>query len=110
MLLVNVLPGLILFLTDKSLESVVDAYSVDSADFWFPPDFWDAEHLAIVIGDHPCVCTSGSLLLVLAYIYLPLNLFCRVLFGVYAGSWLSPDNSASGILGHHHGLGGLLAG
>ena len=36
------------------------AYPVDDAEFWTPPDFWDAEDLAIEIGDHPCAWTDGS--------------------------------------------------
>ena len=31
-------------------------------NFWPPPlDFWDAQDLAMELGEHPCVWTDGSL-------------------------------------------------
>ena len=45
----------------RSLESVLGGYLVDSSDFWSPPDIWDAEDLAIKIGDFPRVWTDGGL-------------------------------------------------
>ena len=47
-------------LAGRSLEQALGAYPVDDAGFW-TPDFWDADDLAIVIGDHPCLWTDGSL-------------------------------------------------
>ena len=34
-------------LADRSLEQVLSAYPVDDSDFWAPPDFWDADDLAL---------------------------------------------------------------
>ena len=33
---------------------------VDCGDMWTPPDFWDADDLALGMEDHPCVWTDGS--------------------------------------------------
>ena len=48
-------------LADSSLELALGAYTVDSVDFWTPPEYWDAEDLSMENGDHPCVWTDGSL-------------------------------------------------
>ena len=44
----------------RSLEQQLVAYPADGAGLGVPPDFWDAEDLAIEIGEHPCVWTDGS--------------------------------------------------
>ena len=44
----------------RSLEMVLGSYPVDSSCFWSLPDYWDAEVLAVEIGDYPCVWTDGS--------------------------------------------------
>ena len=69
-----------------SLHSRLGSYPIDSSSFWTPPDFWDAEDLAMEMAEHPCVWTDGNLepvfrLLVLVSIHLSLNLLCRLLFG-----------------------------
>ena len=46
-------------LADRSLEQALGACPVDNADFGTPPDFWDAEDLALEIEDHPCVWMDG---------------------------------------------------
>ena len=47
-------------LADRSLEQVLGAYPADDSGFWTLPDIWDAEDLAMEIGDHPCVRTDDS--------------------------------------------------
>ena len=44
----------------RSLEQVLGAYPADASDFWTPPDFWDADDLALGLEDHPSVWTDGS--------------------------------------------------
>ena len=77
-------------LADRSLELALGAYPDDSADFWPPPKFWDAEDLAVEIGDLPCVWTDGSLepcptagisVAGAGEIFLPLSWRCLVLGG-----------------------------
>ena len=49
-------------LGDRSSESVLGCYPLDCSRFSTPPpDFWDAENLAIEIGDYPCVWTDGGI-------------------------------------------------
>ena len=47
-------------LAHRSLEQVLDAYPADASDFWTPPDFWDADDLALGLDHHPSVWTDGS--------------------------------------------------
>ena len=42
-------------LATGALEQHLGAYLADGSGLWTPPDSWDAEDLAIEIGDHPCV-------------------------------------------------------
>ena len=45
----------------RSLETVLGGHQDDCSGLRSPLDFWDAEDLAIEIGDHPRVFTDGSL-------------------------------------------------
>ena len=47
-------------LAHRSLEQVLGAYPVNASLFWTPPDFWDADDLALGLEDHPSVWTDGS--------------------------------------------------
>ena len=42
------------------LERCLGAYPVDFADCWTPPDYWDADDIALEIPEHPNVWTDGS--------------------------------------------------
>ena len=42
------------------LEGCLGAYPVDFAAAWTPPDYWDADDIALEIPDHPNICTDGS--------------------------------------------------
>ena len=42
------------------MEQCLGAYPADNSDFWTPPDFWDADDLAMVIEEHPSVWTDDS--------------------------------------------------
>ena len=44
----------------RSLKKVMGWSPVDLSELWAPPNGGDAEDLAIVIDDHPCVWTDGS--------------------------------------------------
>ena len=77
-------------LADWSLALALGACPVDSADFWTPPEFWDAEDLATEIGDHPGVWTDGSLescptagfaVAGAGFVFLLLSWRCKVLLG-----------------------------
>ena len=48
------------FLRIGCWSSAWGASLVDDSGFWNPRDFWDAEDLAMAIGDHTCVWTDGS--------------------------------------------------
>ena len=47
-------------LADRVLEQRLGAYPADGSGLWTPPDYWDAEDLALGMEDHPCVWTDGS--------------------------------------------------
>ena len=47
-------------LAHRSLEQVFGAYPADASGFWTPPDFLDADDLALGVEDHPSVWTEGS--------------------------------------------------
>ena len=36
------------------------AYPVDFADSWTPPEYWDADDIALEMTDHPNVWTNGG--------------------------------------------------
>ena len=42
------------------LERCLGAYPVDFVDCWTPPDYWDADDIALEMTDHPNVWTDGS--------------------------------------------------
>ena len=42
------------------LERCLGAYPVDFVDCWTPPDYWDADDIALEKTDHPNVWTHGS--------------------------------------------------
>ena len=42
-------------LSDWAVEQCLGAYPSDGSCFWTPPDFWDADDLAMEIEDHPSV-------------------------------------------------------
>ena len=42
------------------LEWCLGAYPVDFVDCWTPPDYWDADDIALEMPDHPNVWTDGS--------------------------------------------------
>ena len=47
-------------LTSSHLERCLGAYPVDFADCWTPPDYWDADDIALEMPEHPNVWTEGS--------------------------------------------------
>ena len=36
------------------------AYPVDTSCYWTPPEFWDADDIALDMSDHPNIWTDGS--------------------------------------------------
>ena len=42
------------------LERCLGAYPVDFAAAWTPPEYWDADDIALEIPDHPNIWTDGS--------------------------------------------------
>ena len=42
------------------LESCLGAYPVDFGAAWTPPDYWDADDIALEVPDHPNIWTDGS--------------------------------------------------
>ena len=42
------------------LERCLGAYPVDFAAAWTPPDYWDADDIALEVPEHPTVWTDGS--------------------------------------------------
>ena len=47
-------------LASRELERCFGAYPVDSSRFWVPPEFWDADDLALEMTDTPNIWTDGS--------------------------------------------------
>ena len=47
-------------LAARSLEQCLGSYPAADSELGTPPDFWDAEDLALGMDDHPCVWTGGS--------------------------------------------------
>ena len=43
-----------------ALERCLGAYPVDFSGSWTPPDYWDADHIALEMSDHPNVWNDGS--------------------------------------------------
>ena len=41
------------------LERCLGAYPVDFDNFWAPPEYWDADDIALEMTDHPNVWTGG---------------------------------------------------
>ena len=54
--------GLSLFgeLASFHLERCLGAYPVDFAAAWTPPDYWDADDIALEVPEHPNIWTDGS--------------------------------------------------
>ena len=42
------------------LERCLGAYPVDYCGYWTPPEYWDADDIAMVVADHPNIWTDGS--------------------------------------------------
>ena len=42
------------------LERCLGAYPVDFAAAWTPPDYWDADDIALEVPEHPNIWTDGS--------------------------------------------------
>ena len=42
------------------LESRLGAYPADFSGHWSPPDYWDADDVALEMSDHPNIWTDGS--------------------------------------------------
>ena len=42
------------------LERWLGAYPLDSSGYWAPPDFWDADDVALEMSEHPNIWTDGS--------------------------------------------------
>ena len=47
-------------LASAKLERCLGAYQVDFAGSWTPPEYWDADDLALEMSEHPNVWTDGS--------------------------------------------------
>ena len=43
------------------LERRLGAYLVDSSGHWTPPDYWDADDIALEMSDHPNFWTDGCM-------------------------------------------------
>ena len=44
----------------SNLERCLGAHPVDHSGFWTPPDYWDADDVALEMSDHPNIWTDGS--------------------------------------------------
>ena len=42
------------------LEPCLGAYPVDCSGYWTPPEYWDADDIALEMPDHPNIWTDGS--------------------------------------------------
>ena len=42
------------------LERCLGAYPVDFSASWTPPEYWDADDIALEMSDHPNIWTNGS--------------------------------------------------
>ena len=42
------------------LERCLGAYPADFATAWSPPDYWDADDIALEMPEHPNIWTDGS--------------------------------------------------
>ena len=42
------------------LERYLSAYSVGLAGSWPPPEYWDADDVALQMSDHPNIWTDGG--------------------------------------------------
>ena len=42
------------------LERCIGAYPVDFSAVWTPPDYWDADDIALEVPEHPNIWTDGS--------------------------------------------------
>ena len=42
------------------LEGCLGSYPVDDAAAWTPPDYWDADDIALEMSEHPNIWTDGS--------------------------------------------------
>ena len=43
-----------------NLERCLGAYPVDLSGSWTPPDYWDADEIALEMSEHPNIWTDGS--------------------------------------------------
>ena len=62
MALVLRIPGLTTFgdLASFQLEKCLGAYPVDCGGAWTPPEYWDADDIALEMPEHPNIWTDGS--------------------------------------------------
>ena len=42
------------------LEQCFGAYPVDFSSSWTPPEYWDADYIAVEMSEHPNIWTDGS--------------------------------------------------
>ena len=42
------------------LDSRLGAFPTDCSGHWSPPDYWDADDVALEMSDHPIIWTDGS--------------------------------------------------
>ena len=47
-------------LASGNLERCLGAYPVDLSGSWTPPEYWDADDVALKMTDHPNIWTDGS--------------------------------------------------
>ena len=47
-------------LASAQLERCFGAYPVDFAGSWTPPEYWDADDIALEMSEHPSIGTDGS--------------------------------------------------
>ena len=93
-------------LASWELERCLGAYPADNSCFWFAPEFWDADDLALEMTDAPSIWTDGSgktillvgsRLLALVCISLHLKRLCVVLFGVLRRNMVMLDWSVAAL-------------
>ena len=89
------------------MERSLGAYLADHSSFWIPPDFWDADDLALEMTDTPNFwtdggredCPVGGFEVAGAGVYLlPQRRLCAVLSGVWRRSMVMPGWSVAVLL------------
>ena len=48
------------YLVFGKLERCLGAYPVDFSGSWTPPEYWDADDIALEMSEHPTIWTDGS--------------------------------------------------